>query len=159
MALDPLFSAQFTSSQSQDKVQGIYDGAKVRCAYAKYTAVAAGTGIAELLTLPAGRIIIHNHLSRMVGSDDGQTNANVSIGHAAYTQQDGTAVILDIDEWVNDADYGGGVTDIVFDILLPTIPFGEYNSRDGIVVTMTVDTADMDLGGVVELLIYYTAEN
>ena len=158
MALEPTTSTQRDSELDyQNKKQGIYDGG-LRCAYAKYTCTTAGVGTIDLLTLPPGRIMIHNDISRILSSDDFVTNADLHLGHAAYVNQAGTAVVADDNEWFDNEDCGGGAIDKAFGAGVITTPISEYNSQGGILVQAMVDTANVSIGATIEVLIYYTKE-
>lgn len=157
MALVPTESAQYTEQQSQEKTQGIYDTG-VRCAYAKYTCTTAGVDTIDMLTLPPGRIMIHNDISRILSSDDFVTNADLHLGHAAYVNQAGTTVAADDNEWFDNEDCGGGAIDKAFGAGVITTPISEYNSQAGIKVQAMVDTANVSIGATIEVLVYYSKE-
>jgi len=158
MALVPTTSAQRDSELDyQNKKAGIYDtGLKV--AYAKYTCTTAGTGTIDMLTLPPGRIMIHNDISRVLSSDDFVSTADLHLGHAAYTNQDDTAVAADDNEWFDNEDCGGGAIDKAFGAGVITTPISEYNSKSGILVQAMVDVANVSIGATIEVLIYYSKE-
>jgi len=158
MAMTPTESAQYTSAQSQDRVQGIYGETPLQFMYGKFTSTAAGAGTVTMFTLPAGRILLHLDLCR-VYAEQGVSTADLDIGHGAYTNQDGTAVAADVDEWVASADVGAGIIDVTFTGtagVKATVLVDELNSKEGIPLTMTVDTANWDDDDYCEVLVYYS---
>ena len=149
----PLSSTQY-AAQIAAMAEAADINAPMRYAYSKWTCAEAGVGEVNLFKLPAGRIRFYPDLSWGILGDTGQTNCNLSIGHRAYTNEDGTAVAEDDNEWLDDFDIGGGAHDADMDtiILVPTM----MNSQEGIIVFVTFDTADIDLASVMELWFAYT---
>ena len=158
MAMTPTESAQYTSAQSQDRVQGIYGGTPLQFYYGKFTSTAAGQGTVNMFTLPAGRILLHLDLCRIY-AEQGVSTADLDIGHGAYVNQDGTAVAANVDEWIASADIGTAIQGVTFKGtggVKTTVLVDELNSQEGIPVTMTVDTANWDADDYCEVLIYYS---
>ena len=121
------------------KLGNPYDHGKMNYAYFENGAITTGVGTIRLCNLPAGEIKVFPALSRWVSSAMVST-ANVSIGHQAYTEPDGTVVAADDNEWLSAAD-GSSALDTAF--LLPAKPT-VYNSRTGIVVELLIDTANIE---------------
>lgn len=162
-ALLPLASAQGAAESTQDRKAGIYDTG-LRMAYGKFTATVAGTSPAALhlmFTLPPGRILLYKHLS-YVSATAGVATANLSVGHGAYVNQDGTAVPANSDLWVDAVDVGGGTINILFSastaVAAGVLAAAEYNSKSGIPVVIDIDTEDISIGDTVEVGICYCKE-
>lgn len=161
-ALLPLASAQGAAESTQDRKAGIYDTG-LRMAYGKFTATVAGTSPTALhlmFTLPPGRIILYKHLSYL-SSTAGVSTANISIGHGAYVNQDGTVVPANSDLWVDAADAGSAIN-LLFSasgaVANGILAAAEYNSKSGIPVVLDVDTEDISIGDTVEVGICYCKE-
>lgn len=114
---------------------------KLRIARFSYTHVlGAGTGEINLIRLPAGKYVILSDLSRIVSSAMVST-ANLSIGHRAYTNIDGTVVAEDIDAFALDLDATGAL-DVVWP--LPAGGVTVIDSRDEVVFYADVSTANIE---------------
>jgi|TARA_R110000822_G_scaffold47390_5_gene125724 hypothetical protein len=70
-------------------------GGRVRIAYAMYEAASLAIGTIEMFNLPDGARILSGELVH----DALGGSTTLSVGHAAYTDSDGTAVALDVDEY------------------------------------------------------------
>jgi len=149
----PLSSTQY-ALQVGAKAEVADIHAPIRYAYGTWTAAAAGVGEVNMFKLPAGRIRFFPDLSWLIIGDTGQATCNLSIGHRAYVNEDGTAVAEDFDEWALNLDVGGSALDQDVDSIVtsPTL----MNSQDGIVVFVTFDTADIDAASVMHLWFAYT---
>ena len=158
MALLPTSSVQYDNENSGGAVKtSLEDKSNLHIYHCSYTATTAGTGAAYPIgKLPAGQITIHPSLSRLVTSAFVST-ADLDVGYAAYTEEDGTAVVADPNGWFDSVDVGGGTKDIAWNgtggILAGPVT---YNSKEGITVTFSVDTADMSIGDTVDMYIAYT---
>jgi len=148
----PLSSTQY-AAQIGAKAEPADINSPMRYIYGKWTCTEAGVGEINMFKLPAGRIRFYPDLSWLISSDMTAT-ANLSIGHRAYVNEDGTVVALDENEWLSAADSGGGALDQNLDDIItsPTL----MNSQDGIVVYVTIDTADCDLTDTIEVWFAYT---
>ena len=83
-----------TVAASPSKISTTELHGRVRVAYADFTADAAQETI-NMFKLPDGARIIGGRVNHAaLGS-----STTLSIGHAAYTQADGTAVAADVDEY------------------------------------------------------------
>ncbi len=83
-----------TVAASPSKISTTELHGRVRVAYADFTSAAAQETI-NMFKLPDGARIIGGRLNHAaLGS-----STTVSVGHAAYTQADGTAVAADVDEY------------------------------------------------------------
>jgi len=120
--------------------------------YTHASAAGAGTGEINLGTLPPGEITIYPDLCRLITSQFG-ASADIHLGHRAYTQPDGTAVVEDDNEWVDNGDAGGGAIDAAF--LLPTSPT-VYDSQAGIEVFAMIDAGDIEVGDTIEVVFVYS---
>ena len=112
----------------------------------------AGTGEINLGKLPAGTIRIIPDLCRIITSQFG-ANADLHIGHRAYTQEDGTVIAEDDNEWLDNADAGGGALDTVLTDGGTTA--NQYNSKEGIEVFAMVDTGNIEDTDTIRLIIAY----
>lgn len=164
-AILPITSAEYLlqTDGSRTGDQLAMTGGNLKLASAVYTVATAGTGTVSLLKLPAGRIRVWPYLSIFSYGDTGQATADLDIGHAAYTNEDGTAVAADVDEFVASSDLGGSAADSNMGVvteggvyLTSAQHFVELNSQEGIVVTASVDTADADIGTVLNVTVAYT---
>lgn len=148
-------SAQYDNQQTSKRVDS-YDLGKTRTATFEYVNTGdAGQGLANLITLPAGKIRV-NPLSCAIwvsenGADESFVDgATLDIGYAAYSEPDGTSVVADEDYWVamfNPAathekrfslPAGGGA----LDASMPRV----FNTKLGLTVTLDVDSFDMKVG-------------
>lgn len=118
-----------------------------------YTHVAgAGTGEVNLFTIPAGKIRIFPQLSRISMSQMVAT-ADFHLGHRQYHTDDGTLVPQDDDEFIANADVGGGV---IAETTWSAVPGAtlttdmEYDTRDGFTVYAMIDTANMENGDTID---------
>ncbi len=118
------------------------DSSALHTKYANYTHTAgAGTGEINMLTLPAGRIRIYPDLCRYTCADMA-ASADLHIGHRAYVNEAGTTVDADDNEWLDNVDSGGGAKDAVIGDGGTTL--NQYESRDGIIVYMMVDSGNIE---------------
>ena len=107
---------------------------------------AAGTTI-PLIRLPGGKVRIIPELSYISFSDDFATNADGHLGHQAYVNADGDSVAADDNEWIDNADIGGGAVAGPWTTLFATGAGGTtgqiqaiYDAQDGLVIEVLVDT-------------------
>ncbi len=128
-----------------------------------YTAAAAAgsTGGALYIDFPrllAGKVVIYPHLSYL-RSDDMSANADLHLGHRAYTDSTQTVIPEDDNEWLDNVDSGGGAIaaaiSAVTGFVAGTQGF-EYDAQGGLRIFITIDTGDMDAGDVIELMIVYS---
>lgn len=115
-------------------------------------AAGAGTGEINLGLLPPGEITIYPDLCRLIASQFA-TSADLHIGHRAYTQPDGTAVVEDDNEWADNVDVAGGAIDAAF--TLPAAPT-VYDSQKGIEVYAMVDTGNIEDGDTIQVIFVYS---
>lgn len=148
----PVDSTERTAQKSSKKNEA-YNEAKMNYARFSYThAAGAGTGEINLVKLPAGEIMIYPSLSR-INSSQFATNADLHLGHRAYVQKDGTAVVEDDNEFLDNADAGGGAIGSAF--LLPASPT-VYDTKEGLEVYAMVDTANIEDGDTIDGWVAYT---
>ena len=123
---------------------------RVRVAYADFTADAAQETI-NMFKLPDGARIIGGRLNHAaLGS-----STTVSVGHAAYTQADGTAVALDVDEYKAAASSASATGSAV----ASTTALGEnslVDAPDGLIVTAT--TAGANATGLITVQMTYVLD-
>lgn len=120
-------------------------------------AAGAGTGEINLVKLPAGRVKVFPRLSRL-RSTDMAANADLHLGHRAYTNFDGTAVAEDDDEWIADADAGGGaLNDFWASITGATgVEAAEYETRDGLEIFVTIDSGNIEDDDTIDVEVVYS---
>ena len=139
-----------TVAASPSKISTTELHGRVRVAYADFTADAAQETI-NMFKLPDGARIIGGRLNHAaLGS-----STTVSVGHAAYTQADGTAVAADVDEYKAAA---AATSVSAFNIAASTA-LGEnslVDSPDGLVVTAT--TAGANATGLITVQMTYVLD-
>lgn len=133
------------------------DHGKIRSQYFKVSATAeagdAATTI-NLCDLPPGKIRVIPELSRVKNSDFGSSSATLHIGHRAYDNADGAAVIAeDPDAFAVSLDMDTATTQkfgaaTKFDIF----------SKAGVRVFGTVNVAGIPQGATLEGFVAYIAE-
>ena len=124
---------------------------RVRSAFAEYEASAEQSTI-TMFTIPNGARL----LSATVSHDALAASTTLSVGNAAYTDADGTAVALDVDEYLAATSSTGAVGHDVAN----TIALGENSvvdaNEDGLLVTATI--AGGDGTGTVQLSMFYVLD-
>ena len=139
-----------TVAASPSKISTTELHGRVRVAYADFTSAAAQETI-NMFKLPDGARIIGGRLNHAaLGS-----STTVSVGHAAYTQADGTAVAADVDEYKAAA---AATSVSAFNIAASTA-LGEnslVDSPDGLVVTAT--TAGANATGLITVQMTYVLD-
>jgi hypothetical protein len=118
-------------------------GAKLARSYGKLTFTAAGQGVADLIKMPAGRVIILPDLCRVV-CPAGAAGATLDIGYAAHVNDLGVAVVADPDALLT-AEVITGAIDMAFTD--PTNGELELVSQDGFSITATVAVANSPAAG------------
>ena len=125
-----------TVAASPSKISTTELHGRVRVAYADFTADAAQETI-NMFKLPDGARIIGGRLNHAaLGS-----STTVSVGHAAYTQADGTVVALDVDEYKAAASSASATGSAI----AATTALGEnslVDAPDGLIVTATTSGGD-----------------
>ena len=123
---------------------------RVRVAYADFTSAAAQETI-NMFKLPDGARIIGGRLNHAaLGS-----STTVSVGHAAYTQADGTVVALDVDEYKAAASSASATGSAI----AATTALGEnslVDAPDGLIVTAT--TAGANATGLITVQMTYVLD-
>ena len=123
---------------------------RVRVAYADFTSAAAQETI-NMFKLPDGARIIGGRLNHAaLGS-----STTVSVGHAAYTQADGTVVALDVDEYKAAASSASATGSAV----ASTTALGEnslVDAPDGLIITAT--TAGANATGLITVQMTYVLD-
>ena len=139
-----------TVAASPSKISTTELHGRVRVAYADFTSAAAQETI-NMFKLPDGARIIGGRLNHAaLGS-----STTVSVGHAAYTQADGTAVAADVDEYKAAA---AATSVSAFNIAASTA-LGEnslVDSPDGLIVTAT--TAGANATGLITVQMTYVLD-
>ena len=139
-----------TVAASPSKISTTELHGRVRVAYADFTADAAQETI-NMFKLPDGARIIGGRLNHAaLGS-----STTVSVGHAAYTQADGTVVALDVDEYKAAA----ASTSLTSFNIATTTALGEnslVDSPDGLIVTAT--TAGANATGLITVQMTYVLD-
>jgi|TARA_S200002703_G_scaffold19238_1_gene15619 hypothetical protein len=139
-----------TVAASPSKISTTELHGRVRVAYADFTADAAQETI-NMFKLPDGARIIGGRVNHAaLGS-----STTLSIGHAAYTQADGTAVAADVDEYKAAA----ASTSLTSFNIATTTALGEnslVDSPDGLIVTAT--TAGANATGLITVQMTYVLD-
>jgi len=139
-----------TVAASPSKISTTELHGRVRVAYADFTADAAQETI-NMFKLPDGARIIGGRVNHAaLGS-----STTLSIGHAAYTQADGTAVALDVDEYKAAA----ASTSLTSFNIATTTALGEnslVDAPDGLIVTAT--TAGANATGLITVQMTYVLD-
>ena len=124
---------------------------RVRVAFAEYEASAEQSTI-NMFVLPNGARIVRSRLAH----DAMGSSTTISVGHAAYVKADGTAVALDVDEYLAATASTGAVGHDVAN----TIALGENSvvdaNEDGLLVTATI--AGGNGTGTVQLSMFYVLD-
>lgn len=158
MALTPSKSTEYTnySATPREFNKPHVWGAKLRFSYAKLTFTAAGTGTAQLIRLPAGKVWIIPDLCRVIQTAAGTLNADLHIGNAAYTKQDGSAGAA-----VNNSLADNLAADAAIDSALtaPASDILEFDSQDGVDIEAMYDTANSPASGDLVLMLAYSQGN
>ncbi len=115
----------------------------------------AGAGDISLMRLPAGRIRIRRDLS-FLKCPAGTATSDLDIGLAEYTGADGEAVVLDGIALADSLDVGGGALEQI--LPLPTGGSLLVESRTGVVVVCSFDTANSPAAGTLILKLAYQRE-
>jgi hypothetical protein len=139
-----------TVAASPSKISTTELHGRVRVAYADFTSAAAQETI-NMFKLPDGARIIGGRLNHAaLGS-----STTVSVGHAAYTQADGTVVALDVDEYKAAASSASATGSAV----ASTTALGEnslVDAPDGLIVTAT--TAGANATGLITVQMTYVLD-
>ena len=139
-----------TVAASPSKISTTELHGRVRVAYADFTAAAAQETI-NMFKLPDGARIIGGRLNHAaLGS-----STTVSVGHAAYTQADGTVVALDVDEYKAAASSASATGSSI----AATTALGEnslVDAPDGLIVTAT--TAGANATGLITVQMTYVLD-
>ena len=124
---------------------------RVRVAFAEYEASAEQSTI-NMFVLPNGARIVRSRLAH----DAMGSSTTISVGHAAYVNAAGTAVALDVDEYLAATASTGAVGHDVAN----TIALGENSvvdaNEDGLLVTATI--AGGNGTGTVQLSMFYVLD-
>ena len=139
-----------TVAASPSKISTTELHGRVRVAFADFTAAGAQETI-NMFKLPDGARIIGGRLNHAaLGS-----STTVSVGHAAYTQADGTVVALDVDEYKAAASSASATGSAV----AATTALGEnslVDAPDGLIITAT--TAGANATGLITVQMTYVLD-
>ena len=139
-----------TVAASPSKISTTELHGRVRVAYADFTADAAQETI-NMFKLPDGARIIGGRLNHAALN----SSTTVSVGHAAYTQADGTVVALDVDEYKAAASSASATGSAV----AATTALGEnslVDAPDGLIITAT--TAGANATGLITVQMTYVLD-
>jgi len=129
-------------------------GSKLRYFFSQLTFTAASTtpfvSLHKMMKLPAGKARVITDLSRII-CPAGTATADLHVGNAAYTKNDGTAGAADDNSLADNVDVGGGAIDQA--LTLPTAGFLEFDSRDGVDIEVLLDTEASPAAGVMYLML------
>lgn len=138
------------------KAKGSDWGAKLAMSFEKITFTAAGftsasAGDIPLIWLPAGNIRLIGGLS-WLACPVGTATSDLDVGWGAYTKQDGTAVVADYDGIAASLDVGGGA---IAQDLNDLAEYFEFDSRDGVQIACSFDTANSPAAGDLVIRLVY----
>ena len=151
-----VYSVQKTAwdqTQPSKKIKPSETGGRIRVAYALYEASSLADGsVIEMFNLPNGARVLEGTLTH----DALGGSTTLAVGHAAYSNADGTAVALDADEFFAAA----ASTSITTVAVAATSALGRNSVLDadatGYPVTITMGGAAGT--GTVELQMYYVVD-
>lgn len=161
----PSRSAQYESYQPAagglpGKVASSDWGSKLRVSYCKLTITAAGfttpaAGDMKYLRLPAGKIRIYSDLSRVI-CPAGAVGSDLDLGNGSYIKADGTTQALQGISLADSLDAGAAI-----DAALPLPANGIYEieSREGVDIVGSFDTANSPAAGDIHLSVVYQMGN
>jgi hypothetical protein len=98
-----------SSAEYDKQVSVLRDGSPHQLQLAPFniTENTASTGTSNLCVLPPGKLIVYSHLSYLKHSNM-VAGANTTIGYAAYTAENGTAVAANVNQFQTIIASGGG---------------------------------------------------
>lgn len=133
------------------------DNSDLRIAYGKLTFTAAGfttaaAGDLGVLKLPAGKLRVYGHLSRII-SPIGTATADLDLGWAAHTNSAGTAVAADGDGLAASLDVGAAAIDEDLDSIADVF---EFDSKGGVAIVASYDTANSPAAGDLIVFLVYS---
>ena len=146
-------SIQYAKTQSTPSVKLNTNelAGRVRVAFAEYEAATEQSTI-TMFTIPNGARL----LSATVSHDALNTSTTLSVGNAAYTDADGTAVGLDVDAYKAAASSAAATSSDA----LVTMALGKNAvvnaNEDGLPVTVTL--AGADGAGTIQLQMFYVLD-
>ena len=146
-------SIQYAKTQSTPSVKLNTNelAGRVRVAFAEYEADAEQSTI-TMFTIPNGARL----LSATVSHDALAASTTLSVGNAAYTDADGTAVALDVDAYKAAAASTAAISSVALD----TMALGKNAvvdaNEDGLPVTVTIAAADGS--GTIQLQMFYVLD-
>lgn len=158
------YSSQVDPTQG-NVAQGENVGARLILAPFSYThAAGAGTGEVNLIQLPPGRIHIYPELSQLVTSQFA-TSADFHLGHRAYTQEDGTTVVEDDNEWIDNGDVAAGALSGPWTTFFATGAGGTvgkthavYDAASGLIIFALIDAGNIEDTDTIAGWVAYTKE-
>ncbi len=107
-----------------------------------------------LMRMPAGKVRIYGHLSRLI-LPAATATSDFDLGFGAYTNQAGTAVAANGVAMDASIDVGGGAIDQDLDTVADVY---EIESKSGFDIVGSYDTENSAASGVMRLIIAYTHE-
>jgi hypothetical protein len=154
----PTKSAQMTNRAAvPPALNAARDHSGLFVAYGKLTFTAAGfttaaAGDLSLLQLPAGKLRVYSHLSRLI-CPIGTATADLDLGWASYVNSAGTTVTADGDGIAASLDVGGAAIDQDLDDLADVF---EFDSKAGVEIVASFDTANSPAAGDLHLWLVYS---
>jgi hypothetical protein len=147
-------------SDPSRRAKGSDWGVKLHSSTTKLTFTAAGfttasLGDIPLILLPPGLVRVHGGLS-WIACPIGTATSDLDIGYGAYTKTDGTAVVADYDGIAASLDVGGAA---IAEDLNSIAQFFEFDSKTGVTIGCSFDTANSPAAGDLVLTLVYTMTN
>ena len=146
-------SIQYAKTQStpSEKLNTNELAGRVRVAFAQYEADAEESTI-TMFTIPNGARL----LSGSVSYDALGASTTISVGYAAHTDADGTAVALDVDQYKAAAASTSAESVAVLDTIALDKNVVTDANEDGVPVTVTLAGADGT--GTIQLQMFYVLD-
>lgn len=132
--------------------------ADLKVAVFSYTVAVAGADDYTLVKLPPGNVRVYPELSQ-IAVDQGVATADFHLGHRAYVDSTGATVAEDDNEWIDDADIGGGALAMgpwAGHTAATLETQAEYDAADGLEIFATVTTANQDIGDTVTGIVVFS---
>ena len=151
-----VYSVQKTAwdqTQPSKKIKPSETGGRIRVAYALYEASSLADGsVIEMFNLPNGARVLEGTLTH----DALGGSTTLAVGHAAYSNADGTAVVLDADEFFAAA--GSNSITTVAGAVTSALGRNTVIDADATGYPVTVTLAGAAGNGTVELQMYYVVD-
>lgn len=147
----PVYDLQQRRKANAREVSGPLEVAKFT-----YTATAAGQGVAQMGSLPPGKVRVFPDHSRLIAPDGANAASTVDVGYAAYVDSAGATQAASGAAFGAAVAYGAGAIDAAF--TLPAAP-ADYDAVFGLAITIEIKTADIAIGETITVYVAYAPLN